>query len=1195
MLTHFFGFEIRYWLRGWMLWVFLFIVALMIFGAASTDQIQIGGGLENTYRNAPFVVENYYSFMCLLTLLMTVAFVNSAASRDFASNTYQMVFTTPLKKFDYLTGRYLGSALIAVIPMLGVSIGTIVSKWMPWVDAERWGPVNWAAHLDGLLLFAIPNTLFIAAIIFAIAVLTRSTVTSFIGGLVLLTGYGVGQALASDIQHETWAALLDPFAIRTYALATKYWTVAEKNKLAMGYSGLLLWNRLIWLTVGAGIYAFAYSKFRFEERAGRKQKAKENQEETAIVSVTKHELTQTFGIGAQWAQFWGGLKVEFFGLVKSTSFIVITCAALLNSIPSLVLSATEGYGNTSFPVTYRLIEIIQGTLYLFLLCMVTYYAGVLVWKERDAGMDDIHDALPQREWPSYASKLVALLGAIFLIVCLAMVSGILVQVFNGYHRYQFGLWVTELLGMDFTTFVFFAVLAYFLHVISPNKYIGYFVFIIFAIANIFVWRPLHVATLLVQFGGQPSTTYSDFFAFMPYWTSWLWFTAYWLAFCGLLAVASIVLWQRGRERGWKLRLRQARLRFTGPFRALAILLAVAFVGTGAWIYYNTKVLNTILSENDRDIISADYEKTYKKYEKLPQPRVIDLKYVIDLYPERRAGAMRGDALLQNKTDKPISVLHLNYAGQGFDTDVRIDGAAVKQDDQRLQYRIYELAPPMQPGEERHMRFTVKREPRGFENAVSFLQVAENGTFFNNQDFSPQIGYQNSRELTNRNKRKKFGLKEKDLMPALERNCSADCMDNYITNNSDWVNVDTVISTSPGQIAIAPGSLEREWVENGRPHFEYKLDHFSLNFYSFLSADYEVARKEWNGIKIEVYYLKEQPWNVPKMLRSVEKSFEYYTANFGPYQHKEARIIEFPRIAQFAQAFPGTMPYSESIGFIANLKNPDDIDMVYYVVAHEMGHQWWAHQVIGANMQGGTLLSETLAQYSALMVMEKEYGRDQMRKFLKYEMDNYLRSRGTELLKERPLLKVDANQGYVHYRKGSVVMYYLKEMIGEDAVNRALRKVLQQYAYAPPPYPVSYALVDALRDETPPQYQYLIQDLFYDITLFSNRTLSATAKKRADGKYDVTIHVDSRKFKADEKGEEREVAVNDWIEIGAFAKPPKGKKYGKTLYRERVLMKTGEGTYTFTVDEAPDKAGIDPFLLLIDRIPDDNTKTVEIGD
>ena len=154
----------------------------------------------------------------------------------------------------------------------------------------------------------------------------------------------------------------------------------------------------------------------------------------------------------------------------------------------------------------------------------------------------------------------------------------------------------------------------------------------------------------------------------------------------------------------------------------------------------------------------------------------------------------------------------------------------------------------------------------------------------------------------------------------------------------------------------------------------------------------------------------------------------------------------------------------------------------------MAHQWWAHQVIGANMQGATLLSETLAQYSALMTMEKEYGRDAMRKFMQYEMDNYLRSRGTELLKERPLLRVEASQGYIHYRKGSVVMYYLREMIGEDAVNRALRKVLNQYRYKNPPYPTSYALMDALKEQTTPELQYLLQDLFYDITLFSDRAI-----------------------------------------------------------------------------------------------------------
>jgi hypothetical protein len=245
------------------------------------------------------------------------------------------------------------------------------------------------------------------------------------------------------------------------------------------------------------------------------------------------------------------------------------------------------------------------------------------------------------------------------------------------------------------------------------------------------------------------------------------------------------------------------------------------------------------------------------------------------------------------------------------------------------------------------------------------------------------------------------------------------------------------------------------------------------------------------------------------------------------------------------------------------------------------------------MEGATFLSETLAQYSALMVMEKEYVRDMMRKFLSYETDRYLRSRGRERLKEHPLLRVEANQGYIHYNKGSAALYYLKEMIGEDAVNRALRKLVQQYAYAPPPYPTSYALEDALREQTPPQLQYLIKDLFDDITIFSNRTLDATAQKRSDGKYDVTINVATRKFKADAQGNEAEVPIDDYIDIGAFAKPAKGKQYGDTLYRERVHIARKNSTYTFVTDSLPEKAGVDPFALLIDRVPDDNTKPVTL--
>lgn len=248
------------------------------------------------------------------------------------------------------------------------------------------------------------------------------------------------------------------------------------------------------------------------------------------------------------------------------------------------------------------------------------------------------------------------------------------------------------------------------------------------------------------------------------------------------------------------------------------------------------------------------------------------------------------------------------------------------------------------------------------------------------------------------------------------------------------------------------------------------------------------------------------------------------------------------------------------------------------------------------MQGATVLSETMAQYSALMVMEREYGRDMMRKFLKYEMDRYLSSRGREKLDERPLGRVEANQGYVHYNKGSVVMYYLKEMIGEEKINSALRGLIEKFAYQGPPYPTSQDLLDALREQTPEEYQYLLHDLFDEITLFANRTKKATYSQRDDGKFDVTIEVECRKFQADEQGEETEIPVDDWIEIGAFDEPEKGRRYGSTLYRERKKITDAENTFTFTVDSQPFEVGVDPFALLIDRIPDDNMKKPKrVGD
>jgi aminopeptidase N len=242
------------------------------------------------------------------------------------------------------------------------------------------------------------------------------------------------------------------------------------------------------------------------------------------------------------------------------------------------------------------------------------------------------------------------------------------------------------------------------------------------------------------------------------------------------------------------------------------------------------------------------------------------------------------------------------------------------------------------------------------------------------------------------------------------------------------------------------------------------------------------------------------------------------------------------------------------------------------------------------MEGATVLSETLAQYSALMLMEREFGKDHIHKFLKYEMDRYLRSRGTEQLKEKPLMRVDASQGYVHYRKGSVVMYYLKEMIGEDHVNAALRDLVDTYGYADPPYPTSWALVDRLRAQTPDSLQYLITDLFETITLFDNRVVGdPTYVKTDDGRWKVTFDVSTAKIRADSLGAETSVSMSDYVDVGVFGRPTDGEDRGPTLAMERRRLTDGQHTIEMVVDSEPWQVGVDPSYFLIDRVPEDNVK------
>jgi hypothetical protein len=655
----------------------------------------------------------------------------------------------------------------------------------------------------------------------------------------------------------------------------------------------------------------------------------------------------------------------------------------------------------------------------------------------------------------------------------------------------------------------------------------------------------------------------------------------------VLACLSIALARRGAEDGFTPRIRQARERLPRLIPTLVLFVLIA-VGSGWWFYYNSHVRNEFLTTKQQRQIQASYERDFKRYERFPLPKVTAVDANVDLDPNHRSFSGTGHFVLQNKTPQPIQQIHITDQMQSlsniqFDRPFHLVSRAPRD-----LYSIYQLETPLAPGDKLNLTFKVGYQTHGFRDGNERPELAYNGMFFDSGYF-PYIGYNAGIELDDPRRRREEKLPPLTDLPP--RGDPWGSVTNLFTTDSDWISYHTVVSTPDDQIAFAPGYLQRDWHQNGRHYYAYDMGEVKiLDFYAYVSGRYEVKRENYKGVNIEIYHAPQHGFDVDDMIAGVKGGLDYCQANYSPYQFKQFRILEFPRYRQFAQSFPNTSPFTETFWITRVLDPNKDIDFTYFVTAHELAHQWWAHQLIGGHVAGSNMMSEGLAEYSALRVAQKKYGDAQMHKFLAHELDGYLRGRSNETRKEPPLGQVQ-REAYVWYQKGSLVFYALSDYIGEAKLNLALQNFLMQYRYANAndaqsgPYPDTRLLEDALRAQTPADLQYFLNDSFEKITLYDNKAVEAGSEKMRDGSYKVTLTVEGRKVNADGNGVESPAPLHDWIDVGVFS----GKKdEEKPLAVRKEWITGGRQTFEFMVKELPTRAGIDPYNKLIDRNGDDNT-------
>jgi hypothetical protein len=1173
----------------WVTGAFFF---LLTFASMTIEQIKVGSG-GNVHVNSPFAIAQQHLVWTLFFMFASTAFVANVVVRDDETGFGPILRSTRISKFEYLFGRFAGALAAAVLVYAAVPLAVFLGSTMPWLDQETVGPNRIGDYFYSFFLLALPTIFAMSAIFFALATVTRSMMWTYLGVVAFFILYtAITTLLGQRPEFETALAYGEPFGMGAFSLVTKYWTSAERNIANPDFAGVLLWNRLLWTAIGFAFLTLAFALYRFADkgistRAERKQKRLEARAASNVATVVSAPLPKPAERLPVFAQLLTRTRFEMRQIFRSPAYLVLLLLAAALLVTSL-FSSGEIYGTPSLPRTVAIVPFIGGAFGLISVIIAIYYSGEVVWRERERKVNEIIDATPMPNWLYIVPKTLGVVLVLVSTVLLGALVGIAVQLSRGYTDISIAQYLFWLILPTAANMASIAVLAVLVQSLSPNKYVGWGVMVLYMILNI-VMETVGLEHNLYDYGSTPQAPLSEINADSGFFEGAWWFRLYWAAFALIMLVIGHLLWRRGTEQRLMPRLRRVPSRLKGPPGALALVGLVVATSAGAYIYHNTNVLNRYETKSERDQFLADYEKKYLKFEKLPQPSVSDVKLRVDLFPQDTRAEVAGEYRLQNLTQVPIPEIHV----RNMDEDLKIkaiamEGARLGSFDDKFQYRIYRLDKPMMPGESRRVTFRTQRWQRGFRNDSQDVRLVRNGTFLSNFELAPVVGMGRQGLLQERAKRRKYGLVAELRTPKLEDLSATN--KNYI---GSWTTAQITVSTSADQTPIAPGKKMSDVTEGGRRTAVFRSDAPILNFFSIQSARYAERHRQHAGVDLAIYYHPAHGLNVDRMLNALTASLDYYQASFGPYQFDQARIIEFPGYSTFAQSFANTIPYSETFGFAGEFSNPEKIDYATYVTAHELAHQYWGHQITGAEMQGGTLLVETLSQYSALMVMKKLYGADEIRRFLKFELDDYLRSRGREQIEEVPLGRVE-NQQYIHYRKGSVAMYLLQERLGEDAVNRALRTVLNKYKFKGAPYPRSLDVIQALRAEAKtPEDQALITDLFERIAIYDLKVAEPTVVKRPDGKWTVTLPVEAKKFYAGGKGEEKETRLAERIEIGLFtAEPGRGAFKQKDVIRmERHPIRSGRQVLRFVTDRKPTHAGVDPYNFYIDRNSDDNVAPV----
>ena len=1150
----------------------LYLLSLVFLGYGLLIGSQ-GHSPANVNFDSVYQFSYYTGIMTLGATFIVMFFAISGVIRDKKNNFEHIIYSTSLSKPQYFLSRFLGVFLFSLLTFMPYFIGFYLGTQSPTLDANRLSGFNLLLYFQTWLFFVVPNVFICASMIYSVALLSKNTVVTYISGVfiyflyimssVVLNSPIMAQSIPSTPEGLMIASLLDPFGLTAFFEQTQFWTAFQKNNQQLELGGYLLWNRILWMCFAVGVLLSSYHLFSFRKTSNQPFNRKKKEME-AVPSITYSPVNISLNLKQKWLSFITLLQTDVKAVFRSLPFIGVIGMWIAIVVGEFYARIIEGgsYNDSWYASTNLMIELFTSSLQLLSIVLIVFYSGELVWRSRDHRFNSIIDSTPVSNVLLYISKLVAIIALPLMLISTGVLLAIGFQVYTGYFNFELDLYLS-LFYYEGVSLVFFSIIVLFIQYLIPNKYLAMGVSgILILMLRVFP-HYIGIEHPMLRLGAMPIPSYTNMNGYSIVTVAFNHYTLYWLSIGLVLSCIGFRLYQRGAVttkritkllKGWE----------NGQRIALGIGIVV-LLSSGSTIYYHTNVKGEYHSSTKELDQREQYERKYKQYDSLDRLSHVSFKTEVDLYPSQQRYTVKANHILRNKNNVPVYQVFINERSKVG--SLELEKGKLKAHDSVYGTYLFEFLDGIQPGEEVNMRYYLEKKSSAYEIDKS---IVENGSYITFQQFEPKLGYSKSMEITDVYEREKRGL------PIYEEE---DALAHMLTfsNSVGKTSYETIISTEGGQIALGTGNLVKKWNSEERDYYHYVSPVKVVPSVGYFSAKYATQTSSHRGISIEQYYHPEHNYNVDLIEESTKRTLDYCLEHFGDYPFDHLRIAEIPGHWPFGGfCHPGTISMVEDRLYLVDVRSTETFNLVAKRTIHEVAHQWWGAILTPKIIEGGSIFVEGFAKYTEAVVMEKMYGKGALWQIAQTANNTYFQGR-TFATKMEPPVYLEDGENYLAYGKHYTVLMALKDLIGEDKVNQVMRTLVDRYRDSKELEVTSLHLLEEIFKVTPQEYHELINDWFKRVIRYDLSAKEASYKKLANGKYEVSMVVNAKRFETMKNGEEVQIELNEPINIGVFTTHPKNVKADNIiLYLQPHVLNKDEVRLSVIVDQEPVYVAIDPY-------------------